>query len=420
LKLRANVLCLSRSVATAAVLIGCASRALAQIPTEVPDRQGWLLFPSFQAAAVYEDNVLFTPRPAFESWLTRFSPGLDALYRRGSRHFEAGYTFDAERYPERFDTLNDVFARQEGYAELRMLLNPRSSIVFSGTALETTRPEEVLDDTGLLSLRRRSRGITANALFERALTRRLSFNAGYAFSLRDFERPEGLSPRLGGTVHSLTAGSSFRHSIRMSSQVNYTLRVFVQDELARELSPVNEFVSHVATYRFTRQLARNLGLVVALGPRFSEGLRLTDGAELLERTREVSPEAFAALEYRGEGAFITARYTRSQSQAFGLTGFVDTQNGVVNARFELGPRFHVEANPGVYQNERAGILTTSYQAELKAEYRFSTRAAFESAYLFQYQDRFLSLEDAPDSGGEGITRNTILFGLKLFTAIDAN
>ena len=128
----------------------------------------------------------------------------------------------------------------------------------------------------------------------------------------------------------------------------------------------------------------------------------------------------AFLEYRGEGAFITARYTRSQSQAFGLTGFVDTQNGVVNARFELGPRFHVEANPGVYQNERAGILTTSYQAELKAEYRFSTRAAFESAYLFQYQDRFLSLEDASDSGGAGITRNTVLFGLKLFTVIDAN
>jgi hypothetical protein len=378
------------------------------------------LFPSFRAAAVYEDNVLFTAQPVFSSWLTRLSPGLDALYRRGSRHFEAGYTFDAERYPERFDPLNDVFARQEGYAELRTLLNPRSTIVLSASALETTRPEEVLDDTGLLSLRRRSRGITANALFARVLTRRLSWNAGYAFSLRDFERPEGLAPRLGGTVHALTTGASFRHSIRMSSQANYTLRIFVQDELAQELTPVKEFVSHVATYRFTRQLSHNLGVILAVGPRFSEGLRPSSGAGLFERTRELSTEAFAALEYRGEGTLFTARYTRSQSQAFGLTGFVDTQNGVFNALVEIGPRLRLEANPGIYQNERGGILTTSYQAEVRAEYRFATRASFESTYLFQYQDRFLNLEDAPDPGSDGITRNTVLFGLKLFTVVDAN
>jgi hypothetical protein len=411
----------SRSYAGAVVFILLATfRAGAQTPRNVPERPGWILVPSLQFAPVYEDNVLFTPAPHVGSQFFRLTPRLDAFYERGSRRFDGFYTLDAERYPERFALLNDAFARQEGVAQLRTLLSRRSSLVVEGRFLSTTRPEEVLRDTGLLALRRRSRSIVGSAQFTRALDRRFSWTAGYAYSLRDFERPEGLTPRLGGTMHSVVTGFSFRQSPRTTSAWAYGLRVYVEDDIAKTVTPFTTFVSQAATYRWSRRLTRKIDVVVAVGPRFSEGLRAIEDRGF-ERVRDVSPEAFASFVYKGDGKFFAVQYNRTQSQAFGLSGFVDTQNGSLTAVFDFGPRFRIEATPGIYQNTRAGITTSSYQADVTVEYQFSSWGSIESSYTFQYQDRLLAVIDGVlEASNESIRRNSVLFGVKLFKVYGLN
>lgn len=402
------------NLGAALVIVLFASLARAQ-PREVPERPGWLLAPSFRVAPVYEDNVLFTPEP-LESWLLRITPRLDAFYSRDSSRFEGGYTFDAERYPQEFATLNDAFARQEGYAELRKLLNRRSSLVVRGTFLSTSRADEVLQDSGLLSLRRRSRSIVGNALFTRAVRRRLSWTVGYGASLRDFVVPVGAKPRLGGVMHSLVTGFSLRHSVRTTSGWNYAFRLFVQEDLPELTTPINEFATHVATYRWSRSVSRKTDLVLSLGPRFSDGLRFTEGDNGgFEKVRDVAPEIFASFVYRGDGKFFSAQYNRTQAQAYGLSGFVDSENAIVTVLFEFGPRFRIEANPGIYRNRRAGITTNSYQSNLTVEYEIASWASIESSYIFQYQDRLLAIVDGGvEATDDGITRNTVWFGIRLF------
>ena len=400
-----------------------AGAVVAQEPTWPPDRQGWYWRPSFRSFAAYEDNVLFTG-PKLDSPFLRFSPGVEAYYRRGLRTFSAGYSFDAEKYADPFEALDDAFARQSAFGELETRVDARSSLLARLEFLSTTRPEEVLQETGLLAARRRSRSLVGGARYRRELTRRLSWDLGYAMTVQDFRRPDERIPKLSGQVHTLATGLSLQTSRRTTNSFRYRAQLLTQNDVAPELIPSNHFTSHVVAYEWSRRLSRKIELALLLGPRFSEALEPAPAGDgVFHKKRELEPEANASLTYAGDGKDFTFQYRRSQFLAFGLAGFVDSESVTLNARFEPNVRTRIDVAPGFYRNTRLGVITNGVQLDVGAAYWLTPWVSLEGSYILQRQDGTLLSTDLGERvvpEGPPISRNTVLFGLTLNRVLDLN
>jgi len=401
------------------IQVSVSATASAQLYGTKPERQGWYVTPSIAAGGLYEDNVFFVPGSDASSPFARLTPGIEVQYRRRSRSFDAGYNFDAERYPEEFDALTKLFARQEAYGEYEAAVDRRSSIRLAGSFLSTTRPEEVLQDTGLLSTRRLSRSVVASARFARRLSRRLSGEVGYLLSVRDFERPGSEIPTTGGTVHALVTGVSMPISRRTLGTLGYTARLLIPEEVPVASAPSVNFSSHVVTFQIARRVSKQIDLNVTLGPRVSEGLQATPGD--VGVLRDFGPEADASIALRAKNKRFELRYTKTQQQALGLGGFTNTERYTFRAVLDPTVRTRFEATPAYYKNERAGIDTTSIQVDMRAQYQFRRSALVEASYRFQYQDRFAFFT----TGGieivdQSTRRNTFMVSFKLFKTYDMN
>lgn len=388
--------------------------ASAQPRSWPPDHLGWNFYPFFQTSGVYEDNVLFTD-PKQGSMFLRLTPGIETYYGGRFRTFRGGYTFDGEVYPEQFASLRDVFARQRAFAELRTQWSPRSRVALSSAFLSTTRPEEVLQETGLIPLRRRARSFVASAEFGRDLSRRLSLSTGYALNFRKFERPDPRIPTAGSVLHALSIGVSYRHSERSTSSLAYRARFLIQDDIAPGLFQANNFTSQVLTYLWSWELSRKAQLSLSVGPRWSEAVAAArDPQGVLAKVRSVQPEIRAALSYVDARRDFSIQYTKSQYQPLGPGGFIDTESLAFPARFSLTPQLHIQMTPAWYRNERAATTSNAAEVYLAAHYRVSEWASLETSYLYHYQRVGSLLVASPEQAfGTATSRNTVLFGLRL-------
>ncbi len=407
------------SILVASIVV-IAEVASAQPMSWPPDRGGWSFNTTLQAASVYEDNVLFT-EPSVAALFFRLTPGVETYYRNRLRTFRAGYTFDSEVYPQNLATLDDAFARQEAFAELRSRATARSRLSLTTAFLSTTRPEEVLQDTGLASLRRRTRSFAASAGIDRDLTRRLTWQAGYGFNFREFERPDPRIPQVGSVLHVLSTGVSYRHTHRTVSSLNYGARLLVQEDVAPGLLESNDFTSHVLAYLWTWEVSHKAELTLSVGPRFSESLaQEVDPQTGVSKARDVQPELRASFRHFDIRRDFVVRYTRSQFQPLGLGGFINTESVTFSGTFRPRTTLEIELTPAWYRNERGGLTTNAAQAYVAAHYHVSPWATLETSYLFHYQDGGTFFFDGPDEPPrEPTSRNTILFGLRL-SRIDWN
>lgn len=416
---------LGRKVAVLAVplLLG---RAVceAQTPGTSSDLPGWSLTPWLRTAGVHEDNTFFIRESKLTALYLRLTPAIEARYRGPLRSLEAAYSFDTELYPDRLKALTDAFVRQQASARIESRLGPRSSLAARASYLATRRPEEVLEHSGLISSRRRTESYDANLTYNRALSPLIGFTADYTFRVLDLGEPSDLRHGSRGTLNTVGGEISFRHSPRSVSAVDYRVQFFVGEESTPVFIATRDFVAHVVTYRWTRHLSPRVTLRLMAGPRVSEAVRLPvvesdvarETAEMgkpFRTTQELQPEILASLSYRATKTQFAVAYARSQFDAFGLLGWVNTESLELRAIYQPNPKLRIDARPGAFRNSQGLSEATSYRAYVSARLQLGRWMSLDGGWLYQYQNEFLLSEAEPLVRRQQRERTTVSFGVTI-------
>ena len=401
------------------ICLGHGRLAQAQLFSDSEPLPGWSITPGFRAAGVYDDNLFFTPVVLERTAYLRLSPRIESRYS-GPRHsFSAGYTFDSEVYPRRLDALTRVFARQRAAFDLESKLTSRSTLFARADYLNTRRPDEILDDTGLLSRFQPSQSFVVAASFDRRLTPRYGWKVGYELRLLDLGELGDPMPASSGVMHELHTGLTLSHTPRTASGFDYRFQLYLEEESFRVgSSPVftrsDSFASHVATYSWARKLTPRTTFSILAGPRLSETLERAEGGEGLRRTRDWLPEVLASLRHRGRWQDFALTFTSSQFQAFGLTGFVNTRSLVLTMNVRPSRNWRLAARPGVYKNTRVDLDTVSWRLDAAVSYQITRWASLDALYRFHYQMRdLLELGADPSDAPQSRKRSALTIGVSL-------
>jgi hypothetical protein len=398
---------------TLALLAAAAAPAAAQ---SIGDAQpGFWITPAVRTSAVREDNVVFTSGQRTGVTFLRVTPTVDVTLRNERSTVDLTYGFDSERHPDTYRTFNNAFARHAGGGAFETRLTPRLLLTGRARYISTVRPEEALEDTGLVSERRRTTAYAGDVGFDRDLTTRLVWHAGYGISAEDFGEPQDSRPSARSTLHAVSTDVGFRVAPRTLLAAVYTGRLAVGDDIRVRATAHGEFAAHLVAARLTRTLTPSLTAVVMAGPRYSQGppdLIPREGPAPLETT--LAPEVLASLTWRQRGNRISGAYRRSQFIGYGAAGFVDTESVELRAGALIGPRLQLSTRPAVYRNTLADVQAIAYRADIAAGLQITRFLRFDASYLYRHQDRTLTLADTVEPGPlKPRTRRTIFVGLTL-------
>jgi hypothetical protein len=259
----------SRTVPALMLLAATAAPAAGQ---SVGDAQpGFWVTPAVRTSAVREDNIVFTDDRRTEATFVRVTPTVDVTFRNERSAVDLTYGFDSERLPANHAMFNNAFARQAGGGAFESRLTPRLFLAGRGRYISTVRPEEAVDETGLVSERRRTTAYAGDFGFDRDLTPRLRWHGGYAISGEDFGKPQETRPSARSTLHSLSTDVGFRVAPRTMLAAVYRGRRLLGDDIRVKATAHGEFTAHVVAARLTRTLTPSLTAVLMAGQRYSEG-----------------------------------------------------------------------------------------------------------------------------------------------------
>jgi hypothetical protein len=403
---------------TALVLVGVtAAPAVAQ---SVADAQpGFWVTPAVRTSVVREDNVIFSSDRRTGVTFLRVTPTIDVTFRSERSAVDVTYGFDSERHPDTYRQFNNPFARQAVGGAFESRVTPRLLLAGRARYISTVRPEEALEQTGLVAERRRTTAYAGDVGFDRDLTTRMRWHAGYALSGEDLGKPLDTRPSAKTMMQSLSTDVGFSVTPRTVLAAVYTGRLLFGDDIRVRATAHGEFVAHVVAARLTRTLTPSLTAVVLAGPRYSQGppdLIPQQGPAPLETT--LAPEVLASLTYRNRATRITGAYTRSQFIGYGAAGFVDTESLEVRAATLIGSRLQLSTRPTVYRNTLADVEALAYRADVAAGVRLTRWLRLDASYLYRHQNRTLTLADTVSPGPlRPRTRRTIFVGLTLSQAV---
>lgn len=402
------------------IVVLLAATAVPAAAQSIGDAQpGFWITPTVRTSVVREDNVVFTNDKRTDATFLRVTPTVDVTFRSERSAVDLIYGFDSERHTSDHDIFNNVFARQAGGGAFESHLTPRLLLSGRGRYISTVRPEEAVDDTGLVSERRRTTAYAGDIGFDRDLSERLRWHAGYAISAEDFGKAQDARPSAKSTLHAVSTDVGFRVAPRTTLAAVYTGRLAEGDDIRVRATAHGEFVAHVVAARLTRTLTPSLTAVVLAGPRYSQGvpdLIPKEGPAPLET--KFAPEVLASLTYRNRGNRISGAYTRSQFIGFGAAGFVDTESVELRAATAIGPRLLLSARPALYRNTLADVQARAYRADVAAGVKVTGWLRLDASYLYRHQDRTLTLADAVSpSPLRPRTRRTVFVGLTLSQAV---
>lgn len=391
-----------------------ASDAYGQSPFQ-RDLEGFWITPSVRTAAVKEDNLLFTGDNRSAGAFLRVTPTIDARYRNPRHVVELAYAFDAERHPSRRAALDSLLARQAATGTIDSALSPRSQ--FSGRAryISTLRPEEVVEDTGLVFERRRAIAFTGNASLTHNITPRLQWRAAYDINHEDYGEPSATTSSTRTYLHAASTGLTFNVAPRTRLAAEYTGRRLLGDDLSQRFTVHGEFTAHVLALRLTRSITPSLTAVLLAGPRVSQVLptQVVPGATTALPT-ETAPEVLASLTFRRGPQRLSAAYTRSQFIGFGASGFVDTESLDVRGVAVIADRIQMSVRPAVYRNTLLDTRARAYRLDGGIVVRLTGWVNLDGSYVYRHQDRSLTLADALAPGApKPRTRQTIVVGLTI-------
>ena len=392
--------------------------ASAQAP---PDgARGFWVTPAVRTSIVREDNLLFTGEQRTAGTFLRITPSVEARYRGPTSTVDLAYGFDSERHPRAQQLLNNRFARQAAGGAFESRPGPRVLIAGRARYITTVRPEEAFDDTtGLIGERRRTTAYSGDAGFDRDITPRLRWHAGYGISGEDFGEPLDSRPSAKSTMHAVSTDVGFRVAPRTMLAAVYTGRLLFGDDIRVRTVVHGEFAAHMVTVRLTRTLAPGLTAVVLAGPRYSQTLpdALPPSGEALLESK-LAPEVLASLTFRRAQQRLSAAYTRSQFMGYGAAGFIDTESIDVRAATVVANRVELSARPAIFRNTLSDVQAKSYRVDVAASIRVLPWLAADVSYLHRYQDRTLTLADAVNPGPpQPRTRRSVFVGFTLRHAV---
>lgn len=397
------------------LLLAGGEAARAQDSNRPEAMPGWWFVPSIRTSGVREDNLLFTGESRAVGSFLRLTPSFETRHRHPLRTLTASYTFDSELHSQAFNVLDDVLARQSGLVRFDANPNPRSAFSAQGRYTSTRRPEEVLDQIGLVTSLRRTTSYNADASFDRELTPRTRGRLGYGFNLDDYGPPTDARPSARSTHHALSSGTSFRLTPRTALGVEYTGKLLIGEDLRTRVTARGTFWSNTVALRLTHSITPRVTAVLLAGPRLSQVLPEEFGqAAFTPLDWELRPELLGSLTYRRDGQLLSMNYVRSAFQGYGASGFIDTESVGGRTAFALGDRVQVLLRPAMYRNTLRGLRANSYRLDGAAAVQVSRWVSVEATYLYKRQDRSLTIGDLEtDASGRPKTRNSIMLGVTL-------
>jgi hypothetical protein len=129
------------------------------------------------------------------------------------------------------------------------------------------------------------------------------------------------------------------------------------------------------------------------GPRFTNAIDSSaaeQGAEPSYRSRVV-PEVLAGISYDARRSQYSAAYSRSQSQTFGFSGFVNTESLSFTAALRPNRSLSFGASLAVFRDTRAEQEIHSHTVQANGSFNLSSWLRVEGVYSFRRQDGDLFL-----------------------------
>jgi hypothetical protein len=187
---------------TVLLLAAAAGPAAAQ---SIGDAQpGFWVTPAVRTSVVREDNVVFTDDKRTEATFLRVTPTIEVTLRNERTTVDLTYGFDSERHTADHAEFDNPFARHAGGGAFETRVTPRLLFSGRGRYISTIRPEEAVDETGLVSERRRTNAYAGDFGFDRDLTPRLRWHGVYAISAEDYGKPLDTRPSARNRLQSVS------------------------------------------------------------------------------------------------------------------------------------------------------------------------------------------------------------------------
>ena len=335
----------SRTVVPALALI-----AGLAIPLSAQAQSRFTFTPSFTASAVYDDNLFSSVDEPLEETYLRFTPGIHLTYRSTrTLTLNAGYSFEAERFPERPE-FDDTFARQRAAAGFTHRLTSRSTWSLSAGYVNSRTRRDLVEDIGADFRPGRAESLNGSLSFNRRLTASDTLTLGYAFQ-----------------------GFAFGEDNETSK-------------------------SHLPTLGWIHDFTRQTSLTARIGPRYIEGNARADFSTGIRRTTR---RGAMSLSYRHGSSPIPTEAKAVNS---------DILNG--NISYLLGRSFDVSVAPGVSRLERDDAVTWVYRIFVSARYGIGSWFGLQAQYQGRYEQGDLSLESGTSTDEqEDFFHNIFLFGI---------
>jgi hypothetical protein len=294
----------------------------------------------------WDDNVFATRESDEAQIFHRYRGQLQADYAPNPRtSFSAGYATDAEFFPDRPE-LDRWFGRHNVAAGLGLSLGRDTTLSASGHYTVTHWPEELIEETGVISSRRRAEGIGAHLGIGRRLGPRNTLNLGYGY-------------------RQLTFGGG------------------------------DPEYFHTASLGWARELSRRWNFTVWAGPTFNEeSVRATGAVSLAHRFRT--------------GA-LTFGYSRSRmsTPSEGRVADADTGSATLSLekrklQFSIGPSYHR------IRSERAD--TDVYRASTSLSYSLARWLSMSASYRYAFQRTVRVRDDSGIPTDDEISRSSAWVG----------
>jgi hypothetical protein len=281
--------------------------------------------------------------------------------------------------------------------------------------MSTRRPEEVLDQSGLVAAHRRTTSFLGNATLGYSLAPQSDLKIAYSGSVDDFGRATALRPGARNILNTLSVGVSTKVTPRTTLGLDYTGKFLVGDEFGVEVNTHGLFWAHSAGLRWARSLSPHVTASIFAGPRLAQVVPAEiSRSEATPVLWELKPEVLASIVYRSPIRMVSLSYARSQFLGVGASGLVDTESVELTAGAAAGSRLRFSLRPAVYRNSLAGMEANSYRLDGTVDVRLTPWSTLNAVYGYRHQDRALALADfVVTAAARARTRTRLVVGMTI-------
>jgi hypothetical protein len=328
--------------------------------------------PSFGVAAVYDDNVLWTPDATVDH-IWRLSPGLTFLRETTRTNWAGEIEIDSEWFNTE-GTLSTPLARQHASTRTEWRLSPTLGASLTGGYDNTMTPQELNLLTGLIPGRSRAWRWSASPGFTARVTPRTRLESRY----------ELLSD------NSVVAPDVFTHRAEFRAEQAVGQRTAIHARYRGEFFRFDQsgwLLTHTPLFGVRRDLTPSTSLVAEAGTRF--------GADRLH------PEVDARLTRRTTFTEATLGYTWTQATALGVGSLVDMQSVSGQVRYLWPESLEARLRGAGHFNGIGADRIDIYRASADVSKRLFGIVWLTAEYAFDYQRGRLVLPI--DTGGAIIT-----------------